>query len=182
MKLSSVLITIATFALAGCSTPSKVDSGPIHGTTFNFIRPPSQPSSGSVDETQQVHAAVQQAIIKNLAQKGVTMVPTGGDLTVAYLLITGNNVSTSFISTYFGYSDDLEGLQDKAFNAYTGSDQRNAFAAGTLLIDIIDNKKNALVKRAYATRPLLQNPSPQERAANVESAVNEILRDVHLEH
>jgi hypothetical protein len=38
---------------------------------------------------------VQQAIIHNLAGKGVTYTPTAGDVTVAYLIIVGNNVATA---------------------------------------------------------------------------------------
>ena len=102
---------------------------------------------------------IQEAITKNLAARGVKRVPAGGDVTVAYLVILGDNVSTRSINDYFGYSDDAWALHEKAQQAYTGTGNPNSFEAGTLLIDIIDNKGFKVRMRNYATRSAPPRPA-----------------------
>ena len=103
MKFSLLyILTVGLALLAGCSsTPSEVSSGEIHARTFNFVARKTQAPSYA-DNREAVHKMIQSAITQNLAARGVTRVATGGDVVVAYLVITGNNVSTSAISDYFG--------------------------------------------------------------------------------
>jgi hypothetical protein len=136
----------------------------------------SKPAPDYADKTDAAHKMIQAAITKNLAARGVTRVAAGGDVTVPYLIITGNNVSTTGISDYFGYNDDLSGLHERAQEAYTSSRNPNHFDAGTLLIDIVDGKSFKLLKRGYTTRMLAGRPS----AAQIQGAVDEILRDVQI--
>lgn len=99
---------------------------------------------------------------------------------VQYLIITGNNVSTTSINDYFGHSGDASALLDKAQSAYTASKNPNYFEAGTLLIDIIDSKSFKLLRRGHATRPMLQNPSADDRAVRIQGVVDEILRELRI--
>ena len=165
--------------LGGCSsTPTNVSTGTIQARTFNFLSRQAEPNYA--DNRQAVHQSVQRAITKDLAVRGVTRVPSGGDLTVAYLLIKGDNVSTTVNPDYFGYSDDLGHLEDLAHNKRIAHGARDHFEAGTLLIDIVDGKSSKLLKRGYATRPLAPNLSAGARDARIQEAVDEILRDVHF--
>ena len=43
---------------------------------------------------KQAHELVQQALINNLARKGVSYTATGGGVTVAYLIVVGNKRMT----------------------------------------------------------------------------------------
>ena len=176
-----VTLNLAALLVAGCSsTPTKVNTGPIHAATFNFIAKTPGMSPGYADSREQVHALIQDAISRNLASKGLGRVPSGGDVIVAYLVIIGNNASTEAISTYFGYDRDAAALHDKAQDAYAGSKNPNYFEAGTLLIDIIDAKTYKLLKRSYVARPLLRNPSADIRAERIQEAVDAVLRDVRI--
>ena len=181
MRLYTLLI-LAVGALAGCSsTPSEVDRGPIHARTFSFVDPGPKRAPGYADNTQPVHAMVQQSITKTFGSRGVSRVASGGDVTVGYLLIVGNNASTASIDEYFGYAEDATGLEDKAHKAYTSSKNPNYFEAGTLVIDVIDSKTFKLLKRGYATRPILQNPTNEQRAARIQEVVDEILANLRVE-
>lgn len=182
MKRNSLLIlAVAALAVAGCSsTPTKVDTGPIHARSFNFVDRGVKPVIASSDNRQVVHTMIQEAITKNLAAQGVTKVATGGDVTVAYLVIVGNNTTTETISTYFGYREDADALQDKAQIAYTQSKNPNYFEAGTLVIDIIDSKSFKLLKRGCATRPILRNLPDDAQAARIQEVVDEILRGLRI--
>ena len=180
MKSSCYLtLALAAWIVAGCGTPPKVDKGPIRAATFNFIEGGAKVAPG-FDSREQIHAAIQDSITRNLASKGLSKVSTGGDVTVAYLVIVGNNVSTEAIATYFGYGRDTAALHDKAQNAYTKSKNPNAFEAGTLLVDIVDGKTFKLLNRSYVARPLLRDPSAAVRAERIQEAVDAALKDVRL--
>ncbi|HSU55133.1 MAG TPA: DUF4136 domain-containing protein [Candidatus Dormibacteraeota bacterium] len=166
--------------LAGCSsTPSKVDHGPIHARTFNFV-PRSTAAPSAADARESLHRAIQGAIIGNLASRGVSMASATGDVTVRYLVIIGNNASTERIADYFGISDDAEALHEKAQNAYTESGNPGHFQAGTLIIDILDSKSFEMLNRGYVTRPALRELSEADRAARIQEAVDSILSDVKI--
>jgi len=184
MKSSLVLtLSLAALLAAGCSSaPTKVDTGPIRAATFSFIASGPQPAPEFADNREQIHAMIQDSISRNLAGKGLSKVASGGDVTVAYLVIVGNNASTEAIYTYFGYGRDFAALQDKAQTAYSNSKNPNYFEAGTLLVDIIDAKSYKLLKRSYVARPLLRNPSAEVRAERIQEAVDAVLKDVRIAH
>ncbi len=178
---TNLLLLVLAGILAGCSsTPTRVESDVVTGKTFNFVASPPQAYPGAVDRREEIHKMVQGAITQNLAKRGVSQVPTGGDLTVAYLIITGDNVSTSTINTYFGYGRDAQELHAKAQDAYTGTKNPNHFGAGTLVIDLIDSKTYKLLKRNYGSRPLLRDIPPETRAARIQEVVDEILADLQI--
>ena len=179
LLLLLTLVALASAASAGA--PAKVNKGVIHARTFNFIKPSSKLVPDFADNTEAVHAMIQKAITRNLAARGVTRVNAGGDVTVPYLVITGNNVSTRAVRNYFGYSDDLNDLHDRAQKAYTRTKNPNHFEAGTLLIDIVDGKNFKLMKRGHATRSSLRDLSAGAKAARIQEVVDEILRDVRIE-
>jgi len=170
-----------TLLLAGCSStsPTKVDTGTITARTFNFVQP-EKPLPEFAERKRQIHELVQAAITQSLARRQVTRVDQGGDVTVAYLIVVGDNATTTEINDYFGYGRDTEKLWDKAHSEYTNGKNPNYFVAGTLLIDIIDSKTWKVLKRGYTTRVLLNNPTPEERAARVDAAVEEILGNVRF--
>jgi hypothetical protein len=182
MKLLSRLVVAAGVLLvAGCaSTPTKVDTGQIRAATFNFVDGGVKPVPEYADNREAVHAMIQAAITKNLATRGVKRVPSNGDVTVAYLVILGNNVTQRSINDYFGYRDDAWALLDKAHAAYASTGNPNSFEAGTLLIDIIENKGFKVRARNYATRSLLRDVPENERPARIQDVVDAVLKSVRI--
>jgi hypothetical protein len=179
MRMNLLLLLVAGI-LAGCaSTPTQVEGEAIQARTFNFVSV-SKPYPGYVDKRAEVHKMIQDAITQNLEKRGVRRVAAEGDVTVAYLVIVGDNASTTAINTYFGYGRDLEGLRDQAHDANSGSKNPNSFAAGTLLIDVIDSKTYELLKRNHATRPLLRDITAEARGARIQEVVDEVLADLKM--
>jgi hypothetical protein len=124
---------------------------------------------------------IQKAITDNLSARGMSKVDGVGDITVAYLIIVGNNVSTMTINTYFGYGEDATKLAEKAQEKYaTDNKNPNYFEAGTLVIDLIDSKTFKLLKRSYVTRPILKSASDDVRQNHIRDAVDEALKDVRV--
>jgi len=187
--MKNTLIILACLAVAGsalllggcASTPTHVDTGTIKAKTFSFVNGGEPPAADFADNRREAHIMIQQALTDDLNTKGLTKVPTGGDVIVAYLVILGNNVGTESINTYFGYGRDAAALQDKAHKAYTSNKSPNYFQAGTLVVDIIDAKSFKLLRRNYVTRPVLQNPAAEVRETNIREAVNAVLKDLKVE-
>ena len=182
MKFTLLLtLGLTTLLAVGCSsTSTKVDHGPIKASTFSFINIAGRPQPAYADQNAEAHKMIQDAITANLAAHGVTHVPSGGDVTVAYLVIAGNNATTVSINDYFGYGRDNDVLGQIAHEKYTNNKNPNYFEAGTIVIDIIDAQTNKLLKRNYATRPLLANPTAETRAAQIQSAVKEALQGLRI--
>ncbi|MEK7779884.1 MAG: DUF4136 domain-containing protein [Verrucomicrobiota bacterium] len=182
-KIFFLTLGLTTLLLAGCSTtpPSTVDTGPIRASSYSFIAGGVTSAAPEfADRRQQVHAMIQDSITQNLSGRGLSKLPQDGDVIVAYLVIVGNNASTEAISTYFGYGRDAAGLQEKAHEAYTSSNNPNRFEAGTLLIDIIEAKTYKLLKRSFVVRPLLRNPTAEVQAHRIQEAVDAALQDLRL--
>jgi len=174
ISLTSLLLAAGVLLIAGCSS-TRIDSGRITAHTFSFINP-GKPLSAFPEDQQRVHALVQDAITQNLAGRGITRVESGGDVTVAYLVIAGNNTMTTSLNDYFGIREDTEKLTDKAQEKYTDNRNPNSFAAGTLVIDIIDPKSSwKVLYRDYATRALLRDVSPDAKAERMRQVVEQIL-------
>ena len=171
--------------LVGCSSVSTtVNKGAVRANTFSFMDKGNRQTPEYADRSQQAHALVQQAIANNLANKGVTRANSGGDVTVAYLIIVGNNVATTSLNEYFGYSDDSTALVEKVHDTQAGSkkDQRNYYTAGTLIIDFVDPKTSKLIQRRSIQAPIVQNLSMEQRSSRVQTVVDQALADLPVTH
>jgi hypothetical protein len=179
-----LLITAGVLMLTSCSsTPTKVDTGSIRASTFNFVDRSSPNRFEFADNDAAINAAVQQAITENLSRHGVSRVAGIGDLTVAYLITVSDNVSTTAINEYFGYGRNPAALVDKAHEKLSvESNNPNNFAAGTLLIDILDSKTYELLKRSFVVRPVYRNVSADARAARIQEAVYAVLSNLKITH
>jgi hypothetical protein len=176
------ILLAAVLAAAGCSSvKTHVDTGPITARTFSFLNTGPKETPAFADKRAQVHTMIQEAITRNLAAKGVSSVPTGGDITVAYLVIAGNNATTTSLNDYFGYTDDATKLVDKVHTEQAiKSENRNYFEAGTLVIDIISPQTSKLLKRASVQSPILRNLAPEVRQARLQSLVDQALSDLRI--
>jgi len=176
------LFLAAVLAAAGCSSvKTHVDTGPIAARTFSFLNTGPKATPAFADKRAQVYTMINEAITKNLAAKGVSNVPSGGDITVAYLVIAGNNATTTSLNDYFGYTDDATKLVDKVHTEQAvKSEDRNYFEEGTLVIDIINPQTMKLLKRSSIQSPLLRNAAPEARKARLQSLVDQELSDLRI--
>ncbi len=167
--------------LAGCaSVRMQVDTGPVAARTFSFVA--MNPRSGTslpVNE-EKVHAAIQEAITGNLTSKGVRRVETGGDMVVAYLIIVSNGTSTTYLDRFFGQYSDAPELTDQIHERSVEPRSRNALAAGTLVIDILDATASKLRKRATVQSDILRDLSLEARVVRMQALVDQALSDLKI--
>jgi hypothetical protein len=171
------LIVAGALALAGCSSvKTQVDTGPIHARTFSFVNTGGRPVPAYAENRERIHQKVQEAITKDLAAKGLTKVGQGGDITVAYLIIVGNNATTTSLNDYFGYTGDADALVNKVHKSEAvKGNERGYFEAGTLVIDVLDPKTSKLLKRGTAQGQILRELPLDEREARLQQHVDEAL-------
>jgi hypothetical protein len=176
------MLLAAVLAAAGCSSvKTQVDTGPIAARTFSFLNTGPKEPPAFADKRAQVYSMINEAITRNLAAKGISTAPSGGDITVAYLVIAGNNATTTSLNDYFGYSEDATKLVDKVHTEQAIKDEnRNYFEAGTLVIDIISPQTSKLLKRATVHSSILRNLPPDVRQARLQSLVDQALSDLRL--
>jgi hypothetical protein len=168
-------------ALAACSSvKSHVDKAPVKGRTFSFLNTGSRPLPGYAEERQKAHAMVQAAITSNLATKGVTYTPSGGDVTVAYLIVVGNNGVTTSLNSYFGDTDDTDAFVEKVHSEQTGGGSRADFEAGTLVIDFIEPATSKLLQRRSIQAQILRDLPQETRTARLQGLVDQALKDVPI--
>jgi hypothetical protein len=177
------LLAAGVVLLAGCSsTPVRVNSGTVRATTFSFVTGRPMPPDYA-EKREQIHRLIQGAIATNLTAKGLSRVPAGGDVFLAYLVILGDNVSTTDVNDYFGYGRDSDALLDKAHEKFAvESKNPNHFVAGTLVVDVIDAKTYTLLYRNYAVRQVLRNVPADVRAERVQAAVDQALAGFKAVH
>ena len=174
-------LLVTALLLAGCSsTPTHVDKGAINAHSFNFVNGGIALAPPASEKRDLTHQIIQQAIINELAAKGLKRTGETGDLIVAYMIILGNNVSTEADTTYFGSGRNADALHNKAQDAYSGSANPNHFAAGTLLIDVIDAKTYELLYRNFVVRPVLADASVQARSVLIHEAVVTALQNLRV--
>ena len=171
-------------SLAACSSvKTRVDKAPVRARSFSFLNTGSRPLPGYAENRQEAHVAVQQALIKNLAAKGVSYVASGGEVTVAYLIVVGNNAVTTSMNDYFGYTSDSAAIVEKVHAQDTGSDQARAYVeAGTLVIDFVEPTTSKLLQRRSVQAQLLRNLPQEQRIARLQGIVDQALNDVVISH
>ena len=180
-SIINCLLATGVVLLAGCSsTPTRVNTGTVHASTFSFvIGKPASPDDA--EKRAQVHKLIQDAITTDLASKGVTRVESGGNVIVAYLVILGDNVATTSVNDYFGYGRDADALLEKAHQKIAvDSKNPNPFVAGVLVVDVIDARTYKLLYRNYAVRQVFQNLSDAARAERMQEAVDQALTELRI--
>lgn len=182
---TAVLLGCAVIAglVAACSSvKTYVDKAPIKARTFSFLNTGSKPVPTYAEESTKAHAMVQEAVTKNLGSKGVQYVASGGDVLVGYLIVVGNNTTTTSLNTYFGYTDESDAFLNKVHSTQTGGGARNYFEAGTLVLDFIDAAGTKLLQRRTIQGQVFRNLPMETRTARLQSVVDEALKNLPLSH
>jgi hypothetical protein len=176
------LAIMVALVWGGCATePTRYSVGPIKAHTFNFVHMDEGQKQPYADNRAEVHTLIQNAIEKNLASKGLTMVETNGDVAVLYLVIISSGASTKTINDYFGYGDSAYDLQDKAHQAFV-IDKRSpgGYGAGTLVIDIVNAKQGKVLWRNFVYRPIFKDLPLEKRQQRLQEAVDEAFKDLQI--
>jgi len=164
------LFAFVTMLFTGCSSISvSQDYDPAYDfsklKTYGFI-----PITSEAGIDQLSADRLSTAIKTNLAAKGYTL-SEQADFGVALFFTKSTKTDIQSTGSYgYGY-----GYGYRGYGGMGGSTYVTQYDEGTLVIDFIDMAENKLVWRGVGTGVLSSNPSVEERTANVNYAVTEIL-------
>lgn len=165
----SVIVILAALFLLGCSTISvNQDYDPAYDfsklKTFGFIPITEEAGIDQLNATR-----LGDAIKANLTAKGYTL-SENADFGIA--LFFTKDTKTNIQSTGYGYG---YGYGYRGYGGMGGSTYVTQYEEGTLVIDFVDMAKQELVWRGVGTGALSESPSVEERTANINNAVTQIL-------
>jgi hypothetical protein len=173
MKTRKILFNfsciVAILLLVSCSTISvNQDYDPAYDfsklKTFGFIPITEEAGIDQLNATR-----LGDAIKANLNAKGYTLADQA-DFGIA--LFFTKDTKTSIQSTGYGYG---YGYGYRGYGGMGGSTYVTQYEEGTLVIDFVDMAKQELVWRGVGTGALSDSPSVEERTANINNAVTQIL-------
>lgn len=166
----SVNVLIAVLFFAGCSTISvNQDYDPTYDfsklKTFGFIPITEEAGIDQLNATR-----LGDAIKANLTAKGYTLADQA-DFGIALFFTKDTKTSIQSTGAYgYGY-----GYGYRGYGGMGGSTYVTQYEQGTLVIDFVDMAKQELIWRGVGTGALSESPSIEERTANINNAVTQIL-------
>lgn len=171
-KLSLLVFSLfAFFIVAGCSTISvNQDYDPAYDfsklKTYGFIPITEEAGIDQLNATR-----LGDAIKNELNAKGYTVAEENADFGIALFFTKDTKTSIQSTGGYgYGY-----GYGYRGYGGMGGSTYVTQYEEGTLVIDFVDMAKQELVWRGVGTGALSDSPSIEERTANINNAVNQIL-------
>jgi len=166
----SVIVILAALFLLGCSTISvNQDYDPAYDfsklKTFGFIPITEEAGIDQLNATR-----LGDAIKANLTAKGYTL-SENADFGIALFFTKDTKTNIQSTGAYgYGY-----GYGYRGYGGMGGSTYVTQYEEGTLVIDFVDLAKQELVWRGVGTGALSESPSVEERTANINNAVTQIL-------
>lgn len=173
-RTAYVLALALALAQAGCST-FRVDHDYDPSADFSRLHsyawlPHSVEQSDPSIDTDLLRVRVQRAVDTELEKKGFTPAPAGTtpDFLADYHVYTKEKVDLVTFPSTWGYGPGWYwGMGTEV--------QSREYTQGTLVIDFVDGTKKQLLWRGAASAEITPRRTPEERAARVDQAVQEIL-------
>lgn len=164
----STALILSAFLFAGCSTISvNQDYDPAYDfsklKTYGFI-----PITSEAGIDQLNADRLGEALKTNLTAKGYTLAEKA-DFGIA-LFFTKSTKTDITTTGGYGYGYGYRGYGG------VGHVDVHQYNEGTLVIDFIDMAENKLIWRGIGSGVLSDNPTVEERTANINYAVEEILK------
>ena len=176
MRTLRNLFLPAMLVLAGCS-PLRVQTDYDQRTTFDHLRTFGWVQSGPANQgdpvfdSSLVHRRIQHAVNYHLSKRGFVEEATEPDFRIAARLHTRHGIQ---VYPTYGYGYRHFGSYHGSYAGY--SSDVSSVIRGTLVLDIIDTRRNEVVFRGWASKTLLSEASPDRVHAYIDDAVEEILQ------
>ena len=174
MKATLLLCLLPIAILSGCQTVEQPKGSSRGYRSARLVRPHSAPTVANPDD--RVNHAIQSSLDSTFRAHGFETGSSNADLAVAYLILVQDNATTEVINDYFGFGRSPMDIADLAHErGVVRNHCADYFKAGTVVIDIIDNKTGKLIYRDYATRDVTGGLSDAQLQAHASSAVQQAL-------
>jgi len=167
----SFVVALAFAGLvAGCAPSISVRADYHPGTNFTVYKTVTI-SDAKTELDPFIAERIRQAVAAQLATKGITRVPSDGDLVMHAHVRLRTDTTVSSWGGGWGY-----GYYGGGYHGGNYVDVRNV-RVGTLVIDLVDRAKGEAVWRGIAEGTIDQNSTPQESEAHINAAVEKLFRE-----
>jgi len=156
--------------VAGCAPSISVRTDYHPGTNFSVYKTVTI-SDAKTELDPFIAGRIRAALEVQLAAKGISRVPSDGDLVVHAHVRARTDTTVSTWGGGWGY-----GYYGGGYYGGNHVDVRNV-RVGTLVIDLVDRAKGEAVWRGIAEGTIDQNATPQESEAHINAAVEKIFRE-----
>jgi len=144
--------------------------------SVRFVKLDPNRETAGVERAAEVNEMIREAVEYRFGQEGFEVKDGDADLVVAFLLIIQNNVTTTAIGEYFGYSEDRGKILSQAHKkGVIKGKHADFYEAGAVVIDLLDAHSNKLIYRNFAKRNIVGNRTENEVQAEIQAAVDEAL-------
>lgn len=167
---------LAVLLLPACQTVELPKATARGYESARLVRPAPKPTSALPVEPHPADAMIQNALASEFRANGLRIDTPDADLTVAYLVIVQDNVSTKLVDDYFGYGRTPVKLAEIAHERGVLQGKRaDYYQAGTIVIDIIDTRTGKLIYRDFATADISDRPADGQLRARINTTVKQAL-------
>lgn len=124
-----------------------------------------------------IDQSIKRAVDEQLAQKGLTRVEKGGDLTIGYHAILREETRMNLNVSGWGGGPFSAGWGDGGLSSGIVDGQTSTIPVGMLLIDIYDSTKQQLIWRGDATKTIDLRKDPERNYRNLQKAVAKLFKN-----
>lgn len=172
LQLISILLSV--MLLSACSS-NKVFFDFDNGADFSQIKTyqwNKQPSAEFAKANQLIDKRIVKAINRNLNSKNLTL-SDHADVTINYSISFRKKLSSSGVVAGIGMN---VGQSNRGRISLSSGNQLKQTIEGTMVIDIISNKDNALIWRATSKKKISGSPaSPEQSIDTINTTVKKML-------
>jgi hypothetical protein len=178
-----ILLVLVVWAIGGCSNVSvSTDYDPAFafsglGTFAWHSEPQEKTGDARIDNPlldKRIRRAVEDQLVMQGFRKGD---PAQASFLLGYHLSLGKSLQVNTVNDYYGYGYGGYGYWGGPGPGGTSSTTVREYETGTLIIDVVDGKKNELVWRGSGKTRLSESSTPKESNKKVAEVVREILKD-----
>lgn len=138
--------------------------------TFKFA---TEDTLGIINEFNQKR--IEEEIIKQLTSKGLVVAEDSTDLFINYFVVTNESKRATGSTNYYGPRGRWGYRYGGGFSS-TSIDVES-YTTGTLFIDLIDTKKNALVWQGRSSGEFKEEISPEKRKKRIEKSISKLFKN-----
>ncbi|WP_394128953.1 DUF4136 domain-containing protein [Shewanella maritima] len=176
--MKNIIIILAALALTACSS-MKTNSDFDPSVSFDNYKTYAWVKQKNTGEKYHLDGLMDQrvrsAIDAEMAAKGMKKVDAdSADLLVNYLTKVDKKINVDTFNNNFGYYPYHRGGWAYGGSMHTQTTVRE-YKVGTLIVDLVDKEKGALVWRGTVADTIRDHKTPEKRVEVVNKAINQVM-------
>jgi hypothetical protein len=178
-RVSLSVIVLAALVLVGCSTvrvQTDFDPGAdfVSYKSFAWLPGPPRTTGNPRIDNPLLDKRIRNAVTRKLELQGyVATDVSSADMLVGYHISLEKKLKVTNVNDYYGYGH--RGYRGWGHSMGTSRTTVSEYEMGTLIIDLVDRRRNELVWRGFGETRINRYPTPEKAEKKVKIVVGAIL-------